>query len=201
MPAGTPSTTPTMRPTLTAPASQPRSVQRPIARAVTAIRRPPASAGGNARRWAGSTSGSIAKPARRPSGLCDSTTRLIARNPYDFVASRARRFSGDLALVAARQLLAAADERVRELHALEQVHDVDRGSDRERGHDGVDRRVRPVPAPVRVRRHELRREGGERERQAPAVEVEHGAALREPDSLEAVMQVLAVGFVHGLAVL
>ena len=78
--------------------------------------------------------GSIAERAARGSGLCDSASRLIAAQTRDFVADRATRSvrgSGDLALLGARVLLAAADERVRELDDLEQVDDVDRGADRE----------------------------------------------------------------------
>src|SRR5581483_9978142 len=91
------------------------------------------------------------------------------------------------------ELLAAPDERVRELDDLEQVDDVQGRPEGQDADDGVDGDVRGLPVAVRVRRREVRGEGAEREGAAPDVQVGDRAALREAERLEAVVQVRLVG--------
>ena len=184
-------------PPSTAPASQPTSVLTPITTRVTTISRAPASAGGNARRAAGSIGAEHSGAAcRELDGLCDSESRLSARKSARLCRKLARARAalgrlGDLAALGARELLAPADERVRELHDLEQVDDVDRRGDREHARRRRrSRRSTQSHSPCGCGWHEPRRERGERERQAPAVEVDDRPPLREADGLEAVVQVL-----------
>ena len=145
MPAGTPRTTPTIRPAFGEPASQPTSAPTPITARVTTIRRAPASAGGNERGAAGSIGAehSAAVGARdyvtAESRLTAAKYARLCRKSCERPVAAPRRSSG----LGARQLLAAADERVRELDDLEQVDDVDRRREREQPDARVDRDVRP----------------------------------------------------------
>src|SRR5579864_4305079 len=79
--------------------------------------------------------------------------------------------------------------RVRDLHDLEHVDDVE--GERDRGETdcgGGDRRPR-VPDAVRAERDEARRERGRRERETPAPDRQRGTRLREPAAQETVVEV------------
>src|SRR5205085_4982200 len=99
------------------------------------------------------------------------------------------------------RLALAADARVRELHDLEQVRDVDRRADGEQPDRGGGDGSPQVPDPVRVRLEEARAQRSGCERGAPGVEVDDRAPLREADVEEAVVEVRAVAEVERLAVL
>src|SRR5439155_10593922 len=68
-----------------------------------------------------------------------------------------------------RQLLAATDERVRELHDLEQVDDVERGPEGEQPDRCVHRDAARVPVSVAMGMDEARRERRECEGRAPPI--------------------------------
>src|SRR5437773_7708246 len=94
----------------------------------------------------------------------------------------------------------AADPRVRELHDLEQVDDVDRESEG-RDRDPEDR-DRPAEMPMAAfsERHEARRERGGGEGRAPRPHRQRRPPLREADVHETVMEVATVCRIDGNAV-
>src|SRR5437588_4560705 len=88
--------------------------------------------------------------------------------------------------------LAPPDPRVGELDDLQHVDHVHGRRERDDA-DRAGAHSRPeMPAPVPVERDEARSERRAREGQAPAPDVDGGAALREPAPDEAVVEVLAV---------